>query len=125
MVSSACCIEVATSARTLVVATSTNAIVLATSTNNIAVATSTSTTERKHGKNKLHGLCGVKFFSLFFTRQICQFLNIKFTLFCHDFKFVVIYEFFSPPNLHSQNFRAHKKMCFSKSVQRWQLLLGL
>ena len=42
-------------------------------------------------------------------------LNIWFTLFCCEFKFVVIYAFF-PPNLYSQNFRVYKKMIFSRSA---------
>ena len=36
-------------------------------------------------------------------------------MFCRDLNFFVIYMFFPPPNLHSQNFRVHKKMFFSKS----------
>ena len=32
---------------------------------------------------------------------------------CHDFKLVIIYPFF-PPNVHSQSFRVHKKLFFSR-----------
>ena len=39
-------------------------------------------------------------------------LNICFTLFCCDFKFVVIYDFFPPPNLYSKNFRVHNTRFF-------------
>ena len=38
-------------------------------------------------------------------------LNNLFTLFCSNFKFVVIYALF-PPNLYFQNFRDQKKMFF-------------
>ena len=44
-------------------------------------------------------------------------LNILFTLFSCDFKFVVIYTFF-PPNLQSKNSRVHKKRVVPKSVPR-------
>ena len=39
-------------------------------------------------------------------------LNIWFTLFCLDLKFVVIYTFLFPPNLYTPNFRFHQKKGF-------------
>ena len=42
-------------------------------------------------------------------------LNIWFTLFCCNLKFVVIYTI-CPPNLYSQNVRVHKKIVFFKSA---------
>ena len=51
-------------------------------------------------------------------------LNIGFTLFCRDFKFVIIYVVFFTPNLHSQNFNDHKKKFQGAVSQISQLMLG-